>query len=257
MTDLGYIYERGVLSENHTSYFIEPHPEHALKYYQKASKENFPRAYNNLGTLFLTSQGLPEDANGGNTLKGIKYLEKAAQMKYPRAYFNLGKCYENGVGVVQSLDKARSEYLNGAEINDIQCKLEFVKSGLGTKINDDRTMITMVELTRQVLADDGRNAEALYYMGLFAEQGIGMEKNKESSFYYVERAARMEYAPAITKLGDFYYSGYFITKDIEYAKKLYERSSKSDPKAVINLGVLAEKGIGEENDPRKAQKLYE
>ena len=228
-----------------------------MKYYQKASKENFPRAYNNLGTLYLTAQGLPEDANGGNTLKGIKYLEKAAQMKYPRAYFNLGKCYENGVGVVQSSDRARSEYLSGAEINDVQCKLEYVKSGLGTKINDDKTLITMVELTRQVLAEDGRNAEALYYMGLFAEQGIGMEKNKESSFYYIERAARMEYSPAITKLGDFYYSGYYKTRDIEYAKKLYERAAKSDPKAVINLGVLAEKGIGEENDPRKAQQLYE
>ena len=43
--------------------------------------------------------------------------------KYPRAYFNLGKCYENSVGVVQNMDKARSLYLEGAEGGDIQCKL--------------------------------------------------------------------------------------------------------------------------------------
>lgn len=123
MTDLGYIYERGVPSENANSYFVEPHPEHALKYYQKASKMNFPRAYNNLGTLYLTSQSLPEDTNGGNTMKGINALEKAIQLKYPRAFLNLGKCYENGVGVPQSLDRARTLYLKGAEVNDIQCKL--------------------------------------------------------------------------------------------------------------------------------------
>lgn len=115
----------------------------------------------------------------------------------------------------------------------------------------------MVELTRQVLAEDGRHPEALYYMGLFAEQGIGMDKNKESSFFYIETSARLEYAPAITKLGNFYYSGFHVPKDIEYARKLYERAAKKDPKALISLGVMAEKGIGEENDPKKAQQLYE
>ena len=93
MTDLGFLYERGVKSENGNSYFIEPHPQHALKYYQKASKAGFPRGYNNLGSLYITCQTLPEDANGGNILKGINCLEKAVGMKYPRACFNLGKCH--------------------------------------------------------------------------------------------------------------------------------------------------------------------
>lgn len=44
-------------------------------------------------------------------------------LKYPRAYFNLGKCYENGVGVNQNIDKARSLFLEGAEGGDNQCRL--------------------------------------------------------------------------------------------------------------------------------------
>lgn len=52
-------------------------------------------------------------------------------------------------------------------------------------------MIKLVEVTRQVLLVDKYNAEAMYYMGLFLEKGIGIEKNKESSFYYVESAARL------------------------------------------------------------------
>ncbi len=50
-------------------------------------------------------------------------------------------------------------------------------------------------------------------MGLFFEQGIGMEKNSESSLYYINNAARLDYAPAITKLGDFYYTGFGVKKD--------------------------------------------
>ena len=44
-------------------------------------------------------------------------------------------------------------------------------------------------------------------------------------------------------------------KDIEYAKTLYEKAAhKMETKAIVNLGVMAEKGIGmEENDPLKAQ----
>ena len=73
----------------------------------------------------------------------------------------------------------------------MQCKLEYVKSCFGYKINSENTLIKMIELTRQVLAQDSRNEEALFYMGLFFEQGVGVEKNKESSFYYIETAARL------------------------------------------------------------------
>lgn len=143
-------------------------------------------------------------------------------------------------------------------MGDMMCKLEYVKSCFGYRINDENTLIKMVELTRQVLADDSRNPEALYYMGLFFEQGIAVEQNKQSSFYYIQLAARFDYAAAITKLGDYYYSGYFVQKDLVYAKALYEKAAQmNEPKAITNLGVLAEKGIGMENDPRRAQNLYE
>lgn len=38
MTDLGFIYEKGIKNENGYGYFIQPHPQHALKYYLKARK---------------------------------------------------------------------------------------------------------------------------------------------------------------------------------------------------------------------------
>jgi TPR repeat protein len=120
-------------------------------------------------------------------------------------------------------------------------------------------MVKMVELTRQVLMEDPSNAESLYYMGLFLEQGIGIDKNTESCLYYIDTAARLEHPPAISKLGDFYYNGFGVKKDLDYAKVLYEKAAeKRDSKALISLGAMMEKGIGfTEKDPRKAYELYE
>lgn len=84
-------------------------------------------------------------------MKGIKYLEKAVDLKYPKAFLNLGKCYENGVGVAQNIDRARSYYLMGAELGDTECRLHYVKACLGFRIDDEKTMIKMVEMARQIL----------------------------------------------------------------------------------------------------------
>ena len=73
------------------------------------------------------------------------------ELKYPKAYLNLGKCYENGVGVSQNIDRARSLYLVGAELGDHECRLNYIKSCLGFRIDDDKTMIKMLEMARQIL----------------------------------------------------------------------------------------------------------
>lgn len=46
-------------------------------------------------------------------------------------------------------------------------------------------------------------------MGLLYEKGIFVEQSPEHAFHYVSRAAKAEHPPAYTKLGDYFYSGYF------------------------------------------------
>lgn len=53
ITDLGFIYEKGITSNEGTEWIIEPHIDHAKKYYEKAKKMEFPRALNNLGNLLV------------------------------------------------------------------------------------------------------------------------------------------------------------------------------------------------------------
>lgn len=54
ITDLGYIYEKGVKGKDGNCY-IEPHLDFAFKYYMLAKKEGFPRAYNNIGSLCIAA----------------------------------------------------------------------------------------------------------------------------------------------------------------------------------------------------------
>lgn len=42
------------------------------------------------------------------------------------------------------------------------------------------------------------------------------------AFYYINESAKLKYLPAITKLGDYYYSGFFVKKDHKEALKLYQ-----------------------------------
>lgn len=85
-------------------------------------------------------------------------------------------------------------------------------------------MSELVNAARLVLLENKDNAEALYIMGLLEEKGIGTNQNKEASFYYIAAAARLEYPPALTRLGDYYYSGYFIDTNYESARLCYEKA---------------------------------
>ena len=81
-------------------------------------------------------------------------------------------------------------------------------------------------------------------MGVFQEKGIGVEKNAESAYYYVHKAAKLDHTPSLIKLGDYYYSGFHIGKDITRAKMCYEKAAgKGNSQGFINLGLLYQKGM--------------
>lgn len=232
-----------------SDFIIEPHPQHARKYYEKAKEKQFPRAYNNLGNLLITTT--PSAPTSTSTLnqnallqKGIKYLEKAVQMKYPKAAINLGKCYMTGTGVTLNLEKARALFREAADLGEVQGRLEYMRSYIGTNLEEEETMTELAETARTVLLSNSRNPEALYLMGLLEERGIGLPANKEASFHYIASAARLDYAPALTRLGDYYYSGHFVDRNYDNARILYEKAAeRGESQAMLNLALMQDKGL--------------
>jgi TPR repeat protein len=41
-----------------------------------------------------------------------------------------------------------------------------------------------------------------------------MDKNKQMAYFYIEKSEKLNFAPATTKLGDYFYSGYYVKKDL-------------------------------------------
>ena len=137
LTDLGFIYEKGVVQENGAEYYIEPHMDYAKKYYEKAKEKNFPRAYNNLGTLLITSSSPSNYNDHASIQKGLKYLERGVQLGYPKAHINLGKCYLSGTGVDLNLEKARALFKEAAARGEVQGRLEYLRSYIGTQLEEE------------------------------------------------------------------------------------------------------------------------
>lgn len=89
---------------------------------------------------------------GSNIERGIKYLKRATELKYGKAFLNYGKCYEKGLGVKKNLEKARSLYIEGAELDDSQCKLEFIKCMLNNEVAiEGKIDVKIHEYLRQIL----------------------------------------------------------------------------------------------------------
>ena len=57
------------------------------------------------------------------------------------------------------------------------------------------------------------------------EKGIGTNKDTDAAYHLIETASRLGYPPAMTKLGDYYFSGFGCIKDSQRAINLYKKAA--------------------------------
>ena len=58
-------------------------------------------------------------------------------------------------------------FKDAASMGEAQGRLEYIKIYIGCSLQDTGTMNDLMESARQVLLENGNNAEALYIMGVF------------------------------------------------------------------------------------------
>jgi len=102
--NLAAIYMLGV-------HFREPDPILAIEYYQKAAKENFYPAINNLADIYENGSGVEQDIN-----KAVELYNIAAEQGIAAAEWSLGLLYFNGDLVDQNIPLAQY-WLQKAEAN--------------------------------------------------------------------------------------------------------------------------------------------
>ena len=86
-------------------------------------------------------------------------------------------------------------------------------------------------------------SEPYFLLGTLEEYGLGTERNLRSAYNYYKKAARLENAEAISKCGDFLYSGKLTggVADLEEAVRCYKKAAEMGcASAINNLGLMLE-----------------
>lgn len=77
-----------------------------------------------------------------------------------------------------------------------------------------------------VMAKDGNRVEPYYYLGQLYEYGLGVDQDHTTSLRYYKKAAGLGFIKALTKCGDFLYSGKGCgKKDKSEAFKCYQKAA--------------------------------
>ena len=77
----------------------------AVKYYEKAIKDEVLDAYCNLGNIYILGTGADQDVHK-DVPKGVELLTVGANAGSRVAAYNLGVLYEHGTDIPQDYDKA-------------------------------------------------------------------------------------------------------------------------------------------------------
>jgi hypothetical protein len=98
----------------------------------------------------------------------------------------------------------------------------------------------------------------MHNLGAMLENGRGTSKNSAEAKFWYERAAALDYAPALNDLGRLYLAGTGVPKNYVRAKTSFEQAAKlGNAKAMNNLGMLYLNGTGVQRDINLARIWFE
>ena len=101
-----------------------------------------------------------------------------------------------------------------------------------------------------------QSPEVIYALAISYLQGDGVPADSERAAELFEKAATMDYLPAVRDLGILYLNGDGVPKDDAKAYELINKAAaKMDPNAIYHLALMYENGVGVQRDLYQALKL--
>lgn len=272
---IGWMYERGVLTEN-------PDYVKALEYYEKAAelgntdgycraalyladgyagvtdeekaKAYYEKAAEQGSAYAIVELGLIEEAEK-NYQQAFELYRKAAEQEYPYGMYRVGFFLSEGI-----LGEARPEedvswYLKAAEAGDSDAMYAIgrsYKNGYGVEEDPDKAFEWFTKGAEQ------DHASCITELGLSYEYGYGVEENPHKAIEYMSKAAAMDYAYAQYKMGDYYFYGYgSCLEDNKQAVEWYEKAAAGqNPQAMMRLGEYYLYDYDKLNETEKAFNYY-
>lgn len=222
---LGFYYENG--------YYVNKNESTAVRWYLKAAENGHSFAQYKIATFYERGRGgLRYDERSA-----AMWYKKAAEQGYKSAFFSLGEAYAYGRGVEKDYGEATNWCRKAAENGNAGAK----------KLLGDLERVLQDARPKYKAACDAWNAknyskafnllkevfflpEAKALLGQCYQYGLGTTKDLSMAIYYYESAARLNNAEGQYRLAYLYQNGISIVKNIDEARRLYEKGAANGHK---------------------------
>eukprot|EP00123_Amoebidium_parasiticum_P001028 comp12004_c0_seq1/m.6691 comp12004_c0_seq1/g.6691 ORF comp12004_c0_seq1/g.6691 comp12004_c0_seq1/m.6691 type:complete len:651 (-) comp12004_c0_seq1:15-1967(-) len=275
-----YSFGDGVAQDNKT----------ALKYYLEAAHQEDPVAMSGLGRLYL--HGL-EGAVKKDYALARQWFERAGEKKNADGLLYLGIMYYDGLGMSRDYALAYKFYLEAANMGNANAQYNLgtmYLQGTGTPYHcEDGVAYMRMSADQSHFNEHQSEAYQAYGNGqinqslalyLYAAE-MGQEAAQSNVAYIVEthvnethvphtetreyalrywiRSAEQGSVASLNKAGDYHYYGWGMSEpDFIAAQRYYKRAAKlHSGQAWFNLGYMAQRGLGETQDPAYARACYQ
>ncbi|QWB99380.1 SEL1-like repeat protein [Mycoplasmatota bacterium] len=170
--------------------------EIAYTYYKQAADMNNPVGIFNVGKYYFEK---------GDYKQAYHFYKKATDLDYTQAYISLYEMYIDGIGLRRSKKKAFKALKSAAEQHDITTYHllgRLYEQGIGTSTDHEKA------LQYYELSATKNNLDGMYYLALFLLGKKNKDKEYESAFYWLDKAANMHHVPSIKKLIELYHTSH-------------------------------------------------
>lgn len=166
----------------------------AFSYYQLLHELDDIHGYLGLGKAYLYGLSVEK-----NYEKAIDYLEIASSRNVYEAKNLLGDIYRHGYGVLADYQKAKSHYLGAAEAGDTNALINLSLLHYRGQIKNASNSQALIYIKR---ATEKEVPKAFFWLGLYYELGVGVDKDLEKSIDSYKKAIRLGNHAARYKLAN-------------------------------------------------------
>ena len=249
----------------------------AFRCFRQAAETGDAYAQYNLGLCYHKGEGVEK-----NLREAKKWYRKAADQGYVYAQYCLAELRHRGEDGEKDVSEAMRWYHAAAEqgyepakeaLRNLENEKELSQAddlvSKGKTFLDNQEYHDAVECFR--IAAQMRNAQAMYYLGLCYEKGLGVEQDAAEAEKWIRKAAEQGHADALQALQKIEQpistseAAQLVDKGVEhYENKEYEQAAECFRQAAemghavaqSYLGVYYENGWGVPKDAAEAVKWY-
>eukprot|EP01091_Cochliopodium_minus_P000695 TRINITY_DN1060_c0_g1_i1.p1 TRINITY_DN1060_c0_g1~~TRINITY_DN1060_c0_g1_i1.p1 ORF type:complete len:482 (-),score=119.93 TRINITY_DN1060_c0_g1_i1:39-1484(-) len=267
------------------TYILKRDWYNVVTYAQEAASKNYGPACSLVGYCYLEGVFLHEQSviSIGDYLIAYKWFRKAIQLGVhtATAEFGIAKMFDEGWGVLQSYSIALKYYIMSAKkgYEGSFCNIGFIyERGNGVKKNEDEGLrwylMASERGSSQAICNLGYimekrghvnlgfrlylesalegNIQGLYNVGCFFLEGLGVQKDYNTSAKWFQKATEYENFAACCNLAYLYDEGLGVPKNGVKARELYEKAMRrGDAQAGYNLAHMLQS-----TDPEYSLKCY-